>query len=137
MLKMQMIAPTVEGERRRHVRMPLSRSCKIHEPQSGRYIIATTHDISTGGALIEVPRVLSLRPGETIHVGVAMKRRDALLRGTDMLKAAVTRALHTVDDRTMIGLQFDEPLTDLDATHRAADLVLNDDPAHASLRAAA
>lgn len=129
MLKMQMPETVIEGDRRRDVRVPLSRPCKIHDPQTGKYIGAVTQDISAGGVLVEVPRILSVRPGDTIHVGVAMKRRDALLRCTDMLKAAVTRALHTVDDRTLLGLRFEQPFIAADA--------LQFDAAHGSLRAAA
>lgn len=101
---------TIEGDRRIHSRLPLAQPCKIHDSHSGKYIAATTRDISMGGALIEVSRLVSLKPGDTLHLGVAMKRRQGLLRCNEMMKAQVTRSVQTVDDRTLLGLQFESQL---------------------------
>jgi len=103
---------TVEGDRRRHPRVPVEQPCKIHDPHTGKYIAGCTRDVSIGGALIEVPKLLALNAGETLHVGVALKRRQGLIRCNEMIQAAVTRIMHTVDDRTLLGLRFQQPAAD-------------------------
>jgi len=104
-----MTTMTVDGDRRRHPRVAVKQPCKIHDPRGGKYCAGETQDMSSGGLLIELPRLISLKPGDEVHVGVALKRRQALLRCNEMLKAHVTRALHTVDDRTLLGLKFAQP----------------------------
>jgi hypothetical protein len=100
---------TVDGDRRRHVRVTVNQPCKVHDPRSGKYVGGQTQDMSGGGLLVELPRLVSLKPGDEVHVGVALKRRQALLRCNEMIKAYVTRAMHTVDDRTLLGLRFEQP----------------------------
>lgn len=101
-----MTMTVVDGERRRHVRVAVNQPCKIHDSRSGKYIAGQTQDISSGGLLVELPRVVSFKPGDEVHVGVALKRRQTLLRCNEMIRARVTRALHTADDQTLLGLQL-------------------------------
>lgn len=106
------MSAAVDGDRRQHARVTVHQPCKIYDSRCGRYIAGQTRDISGGGLLVELPRLVSLKPGDEIHVGVALKRRQALLRCNEMFKACVTRAMHTVDDRTILGLRFQQPQAD-------------------------
>ena len=99
----------IEGDRRRHPRVQLERPCKLHEPRSGKYVSAMTRDLSVGGLLIDVPRLLDLKPGDMLHVGVAIKRRQGLLLAKEMIEATVVRAMQTVDDHTTLAVSFDPP----------------------------
>lgn len=99
----------IEGDRRRHPRLLVTQPCKIYDPHSRKYIGGRTQDVSTGGALIELPRLVGLKPGDTLHIGMAIKRRQGLLHSAEMIKAAVMRAVQTVNDHTLLGLRFEEP----------------------------
>ena len=57
--------------------------------------------------VIETRRRMYLEPGETLYVGIALKRRDVLLARNDMRAGQVARALHTPDGRTVIGLRLE------------------------------
>lgn len=96
----------VEGDRRRHPRLALERPCKIFDPRSGKYVAATTRNLSTHGLLIELPRLTALKPGDHVHVGVAVTRRQGLLLAKEMIQAQIVRAMQTVDDHTMLAVQF-------------------------------
>jgi c-di-GMP-binding flagellar brake protein YcgR len=98
----------IDGDRRRHPRVPVQRPCKIFDPNTGRYHSGTTRDLSTGGLLVDVPQLLDIHPGNGIHVGVAMKRRQGLLLAKEMIEAKVVRTMATVDDHTLLGLAFAE-----------------------------
>lgn len=112
----------IDGDRRRYPREPLERPCKIYDPRARKYIHATTLDVSGGGLLIDVPRLLEIKPGERLHVGVAMTRRHSLLLAKDMMEAIVVRSSATIDDHTTMAVTFDAPaaLYDDDAILRAA-----------------
>jgi len=97
----------IDGDRRRHPRLQVERPCKIYDPQSDKYFAGNTRDLSESGLLIDVPRVLELKPGDRVHVGVAMKRRQGLLLAKEMIEAIVVRALATVDDHTALAVRFD------------------------------
>ncbi len=96
-----------EGERRQYPRIPLERPCKIHDPRTGKYHSGVTRDLSTHGLLIELPHLTSLQVGDRIHVGIAMKRRQALLQAANMINATVVRVMLTTDDRALLGVKFD------------------------------
>lgn len=100
--------PMIDGDRRSNPRIAVNCPCKFHDARSGKYFAGSTRDLSTGGAMIEVPRLLALKPGDIIHIGVAAKRRQSLIRCDEMIRAAVTRAVQTVDDCTLVGLRFEE-----------------------------
>ena len=99
----------IEGDRRRHPRIELQRPCKVFDPRSGKYHAGQTRDLSNGGLLLEIPRLLELKPGDRVHVGVAMTRRHALLQAKEMIEAIVVRTLATADDRTHLAVTFDRP----------------------------
>ena len=98
----------IEGDRRVHPRIEFERPCKIFSPQLQRYFLGTTRDLSAGGMLIHVGHLVDIRPGDVLHVGVAAKRRDELLRANEMLEATVVRSMSTVDDHTTFAVRFDE-----------------------------
>ena len=100
---------SIDGDRRVHERIVLQRPCKVFDPQGCRYLAATTQDLSEGGALIDLPRLTHLHPGDTVHIGIALKRRDQFLRADEMIQATVVRALPTVDDHTALAVQFAAP----------------------------
>jgi hypothetical protein len=85
----------------------MERPCKIHDPRSGKYVSCTTRNLSSGGMLLDVPRLLNLQPGDHLHVGVAMTRRQHLLQANDMLRVSVRRSLPTVDDHTLLAVEID------------------------------
>jgi hypothetical protein len=101
----------IEGDRRRHPRVEVTQPCKICDPRSGRYIAGTTRDLSSHGLLIDLPRLIDLKPGDRLHVGVAMKRRQGLLLAKEMIEAKVVRAMPTIDDHTLLAVQFEHPVT--------------------------
>ena len=98
----------IEGDRREHTRTAVQRPCKMFDPRTRRYLPGVTRDVSAGGVAIDVPRLTDLKPGDVLHVGLAMKRRDQLLNGAQMLKATVIRAAATVDDHTDLAVRFDD-----------------------------
>ena len=97
----------IEGDRREHPRVCVQRPCKMFDPRTRRYLPGVTRNVSSGGLAIDVPRLTSLKPGDTLHVGVAAKRRDQLLSGAQMLRATVIRASATVDDHTDLAVRFE------------------------------
>lgn len=101
----------IEGDRRRHPRVAVEQPCKVCDQATGRYFAGTTRDLSTHGLLIELPRVTNHKPGDRVHVGVAMKRRQGLLMAKEMVEAEVVRAMATADDRTMLAVKFEHPET--------------------------
>ena len=104
-----MMMMAIDGDRRAHPRHVLQRPCKVFDPHGRRYQSASTCDISAGGALIDLPRLTNLRPGDKVYVGIALKRRDEFLRADEMLEAQVVRALPTMDDHTALAVQFAVP----------------------------
>lgn len=99
----------IEGDRREHTRTAVQRPCKMFDPRSRRYIPALTRDVSAAGLAIDVPRLMDLKPGDTLHIGVATKRRESILASGEMVKAVVIRANPTVDDHTDLAVRFDQP----------------------------
>ncbi|HWB20395.1 MAG TPA: PilZ domain-containing protein [Phycisphaerales bacterium] len=94
------------AERRAFPRHPLQRACKIFNPAAQKYISAETTNLSRTGLLLHINKILELKPGDPIHVGIAMKRRDVLLQAKDMIESTVIRVMHTVDDQTVLALKF-------------------------------
>jgi hypothetical protein len=101
---------TLRGERRTEPRTDLSRPCKLFDPRSGKYVAATTCNVSGQGLLIDVPREIPLRRGDRIYLGVAWKRREAVLERNLMLSAQVLRTSVTPDSHTLAALQLDEEI---------------------------
>ena len=111
----------VQSERRADPRVQIARPCKIYVPKIGRYLSGTTWDLSAGGALLEVHRPDVLLPGDHLYVGIALKRRQAILRAGDMFSAHVVRSSQTARDRTALAVRFvTATAAEADAVRRAA-----------------
>ena len=110
----------IDGDRRKYRREPLERPCKIYDPRSMKYISGTTLDVSCGGLLIDVPRLLEIKPGEHLFIGVAMTRRQGFIQAKEMIDAVVLRAAATVDDHTTLAVSFDAAMEQDEAPMRAA-----------------
>ena len=93
-------------ERRAHDRLSLTRPCKLYLPVSGRYVAGSTGNLSPGGALIHLDRPAPLGPGDRLFVGIAVKRRQALLAANEMLEAEVVRSVLTMEEQTIMAVRF-------------------------------
>ncbi len=94
-------------ERRRFERLNLSRPCKVYEPRSGKYYPALSEDLSVGGAMLHIGRTLEFVPGDVVYVGIALKRRQAVILNDEMQACRVIRCLHLTDGNTVIAVEFD------------------------------
>ena len=103
--------PSVSGDRRVHPRIEYLRPCKVFSPALQRYFLGTTQDLSSGGMLVHISHLVDVRPGDTLHIGVATKRREQFLRAVEMIQAVVTRSMKTVDDHTTFAVKFDQEQT--------------------------
>jgi len=99
----------IDSERREYERLDLQRPCKLYDPASRKYLGGQTRNVSGGGALCELSRRLPLELGATVHLGVAYRRRDAVLHGREMLEGRVVRALHG-PATSLVAVQFAEPI---------------------------
>ncbi len=99
-----------EWERRDTNRLEIIRPCKVYVPRMEKYLAGTTWNISEGGALLQLNRPVVLERGQRVFVGIAAKRRDGLLRASDMLEAEVLRSLRTPSDDTVVAVRFAEPI---------------------------
>ena len=100
---------SIDHDRRDGDRIVLSRPCKIYNPKSHKYIAGTTCDVSFGGLLIRLDRSAQVETGDCLYVGIAQKRRQTLLRSSDMIRTRVVRSLSSTTGQTMLGLQFTDP----------------------------
>jgi hypothetical protein len=96
----------MEGDRRRHQRLNIQRPVKLFDPNSGKYHLGSTCDLSVSGVLIELTHAIGVRPGDEILLGIAQKRRQPLLRHDDMVRAKVVRTISTVGGRMLLAAEF-------------------------------
>jgi hypothetical protein len=101
-----MIEVKPEPERREHQRVDLACPCKVYDPGSCKYVPGLTWNVSKSGVMLEVARPMELRPGDRLFVGMAMKRRQALLLSREMLPCEVIRVVNTTTKYTAIGARF-------------------------------
>jgi c-di-GMP-binding flagellar brake protein YcgR len=99
----------IDFDRRQSPRVALRRPCKVFNPRSGRYGSGSTCDVSTGGMLLRLERPLNIEIGDRLYVGVAQKRRQTLLRSSEMIEAEVVRALTSATGETLLGIRFTRP----------------------------
>ncbi|MDY7107496.1 MAG: PilZ domain-containing protein [Planctomycetota bacterium] len=99
----------IDFDRRQSPRVALRRPCKVFNPRSGRYVSGSTCDVSTGGMLIRLERPLNVEIGDRLYLGVAQKRRQALLRSTEMIEAEVVRSLTGATGEMLLGIRLTRP----------------------------
>ncbi|MFO0859809.1 MAG: PilZ domain-containing protein [Phycisphaerales bacterium] len=93
------------ADRRKHTRMYVRKPCKVYHPESQRYLPASTHDFSVGGAMIWLEPGRSLRPGDDVDVIVGWNA-GAVVRQDASIRARVLRALEMDGGRQAIAVQF-------------------------------
>ena len=92
-------------ERRTSPRRPFTRSCKLYDTQTGKYLPARTLNTSDGGLLVEVPSQYPLHKGKRMGIGVETDRQPGLLRRADMLEVVVMRC-DEGDSGVRLGLKY-------------------------------
>jgi hypothetical protein len=112
----------LDRDRRDAPRVSLNRPCKVFNPRTGKYIAGTTRNVSAGGVSIVLHRPVELEAGDVLHLGIARKRRQALLRSDDMVEVEVVRSLSSTAGDTAVGVRFigGHPMLELPAFRRAA-----------------
>lgn len=80
-------------ERRQDVRIELCRPVKIWCRDTGRYLAGQTHNVSAGGALVELAHPGLLTSGQEVQVAIAWSNRSMVQRSQDMTSATVVRSL--------------------------------------------
>lgn len=98
--------PDEGSERREFPRVNIHRQTKLFDPQSGKYHLGSTCDLSACGALLELHRPIGARPGDTILLGIAQKRRQPLLRKNEMIRANVVRTMQAEGGRMLLAAHF-------------------------------
>ncbi len=94
-------------ERRRFERSPIQRPAKIHHYGTNHYLPACTHDLSSGGILLEIDSPRPLSPGDCIDVLIGWNDR-AFLHEDDRIPARITRVLRSSSPRQIVAAQFDQ-----------------------------
>jgi hypothetical protein len=95
-------------ERRRNDRYPLVYPVKVRCMESGRYYSGKSVNLSTSGALLEMPQSPRLRSGQRVQVGIAWSPREVILRSAFLIPATVVRDWHN-DGTITVAIQFDQP----------------------------
>jgi hypothetical protein len=98
----------VDRERRTHARVNLERPCKLYLPHVGRYVAGSTWNLSAGGVLLQLGLPAGVAPGDRMYVGIALKRRQAVLTAGEMIEAEVIRVDRATGDRVEVAARFIE-----------------------------
>jgi hypothetical protein len=102
----------VDQERRTHARIKLERPCKLYLPHVGKYVAGSTWNLSAGGVLLQLGLPAGIAPGDRLYVGIALKRRQAVLTAGEMLEAEVIRVDRTTEERVDVVARFIEEAAD-------------------------
>lgn len=81
------------------------RPCKLFHRPTGRYLGASTCDISAGGAMLRVRAPRPLRPGDDVEVLIALHPRQ-LLEASDQRSARVVRVMVTPEGEQIAGVEY-------------------------------
>lgn len=95
-------------DRRIHTRRELDRPCKLYRPGQQAYCLARTHNVSVGGAMLEVIASRPIAVGETVDLAIAL-RGEAVLSAGRSIPATVIRADAIDADRQRVAVRFDQP----------------------------
>lgn len=90
---------TNHQDRRSHARLEIARPCKVYLRGAGRYAAARTHDVSVGGALLDVQLDRTLGVGDTLDIGVAWTQ-SAVLKSEQLVPCRVVRVRDNSDRKT-------------------------------------
>lgn len=82
------------------------RPCKLFIPRTGRYLPGTTSNLSCGGVMLRVAGQSALEPGDSVFLGIAMKRRQAVLPTREMIEARVLRVAQEPGDGVAVAARF-------------------------------
>ena len=96
----------IDVERRFGARVNLSRKCKVFDPRSRRYIAGTTCDVGPGGMKLRLDRGSPFDRGDTVYIGIAPKRRVALIAADDLIEAKVVRSLRLTTGELAVAVSF-------------------------------
>ena len=116
---MPSIARTSDADRRTSRRVAVQRPCKIKDSATGRYIGATTIDLSQHGIMVQIAQPTNLKPGDDVLIAVAMHERQGIIQAKEMIESQVVRRLELADGGTTLAVQFVAALKRVD-TQQAA-----------------
>ncbi len=106
MTRQEQECPMNPIERRRDTRLRMDRPVKVQCEMTGRYLSATTRNISATGMLMEINHASLLVQGQRLRVGIAWNDHAALLPSSHMMQAVVVRSLG-IDGRQHVAVHFD------------------------------
>lgn len=92
-------------ERRQFHRTREARACKLQDARTGKFIGATTRDLSAGGVMVEALWPTNIRPGDSVAVYLARDGEHTLLTDDHKTNARVVRVLR--GDAVILALQFE------------------------------
>jgi hypothetical protein len=101
-----------DRERRTHARVKLERPCKLYLPHVGKYVAGSTWNLSAGGVLLQLYLPAGIAPGDRLYVGIALKRRQAVLTAGEMIEAEVIRVDRTTGERVDVAARFIQEAAD-------------------------
>lgn len=73
---------------------------------TGRYIAATTIDLSQHGIMVRLAQPCHLKPGDDVLIGVAMHERQGIIQAKEMIESHVVRRLDAAEGPTTLAVQF-------------------------------
>lgn len=100
---------TSPTERRRTPRWPIVRGCKVLREGVQRFEVATTANVSTLGALVEVRCPRAFGAGERVRVGVSWEG-GPLIESERMVEGRVVRARPIEHGRQEVAVCFDRAI---------------------------
>ncbi|MFO0832275.1 MAG: PilZ domain-containing protein [Phycisphaerales bacterium] len=92
-------------ERRQFPRTREARPCKVEDSRSGRFIAATTRDLSAGGVMVEAQWPTNIRPGDGVSVYLARDGGRTVMGEEQRTPARVVRVLR--GDAVILALAFE------------------------------
>ena len=96
-------------ERRKTARWPACLQVKVQPAgDAPRFVAARTHDLSTGGAMLEIRGEWQPCAGDRVQIGIATRPHQGLLTASEFAEATVTRSLRH-DGRPFVAVHFTTP----------------------------
>ncbi len=98
--------PMPDCERRAQPRETAARPCKLYVPRVGRYLPGSTSNLSSGGVLLRLEQSAGVAPGDSVFLGIAMKRHHVILVANEMIEARIVRVMETPEDGVVLAARF-------------------------------